>query len=73
VNLLHLPGRTSVRELAALGVRRISTGSLLFRAAVGAAVATAEAVRDDRPLDAGAPTYADIQRRSSALRSRPEQ
>jgi 2-methylisocitrate lyase-like PEP mutase family enzyme len=73
VNLLHLPGRTSVRELAALGVRRISTGSLLFRAAVGAAVAAAEAVRDDRPLDAGTPTYADIQRRSSALRGRPEQ
>ncbi|WP_219417755.1 isocitrate lyase/PEP mutase family protein [Pseudonocardia nigra] len=64
VNLLHLPGRTTVAELAALGVRRISTGSLLFRVALGAAVAAARAVRDGVPLPSDIPTYADVQRRS---------
>lgn len=37
------------RRLANLGVRRISTGSLLFRAALGAAVTAAESVRDGKP------------------------
>jgi 2-methylisocitrate lyase-like PEP mutase family enzyme len=68
VNILHLPGRTTVQQLAALGVRRISTGSLLFRTATRAAVAAAEAVRDDRPLPVDPYTYAEIQRRSTALR-----
>lgn len=35
VNVLLLPGRTNVQEVAALGVRRVSTGSFLFRAALG--------------------------------------
>nr|WP_246019442.1 isocitrate lyase/phosphoenolpyruvate mutase family protein [Saccharothrix australiensis] len=47
VNVL---AQRDVRALAALGVRRISTGSLLFRAAVRATVATARAVRDGEPV-----------------------
>ncbi|WP_199439316.1 isocitrate lyase/PEP mutase family protein [Umezawaea beigongshangensis] len=60
VNLLHLPGRTTVARLAALGVRRISTGSLLFRAALRATTAAALAVRDDTPLPAGVPTHREV-------------
>ncbi|MDX8144595.1 isocitrate lyase/phosphoenolpyruvate mutase family protein [Lentzea sp. BCCO 10_0061] len=37
------------KELGDLGVKRISTGSLLFRAALRHTVATAEAVRDGKP------------------------
>ncbi|MEU4846238.1 isocitrate lyase/PEP mutase family protein [Streptomyces gilvosporeus] len=45
VNILFAPGRHTVGRLAELGVRRISTGSLLFRTALGAALAAAESVR----------------------------
>ncbi|WAL67867.1 isocitrate lyase/phosphoenolpyruvate mutase family protein [Amycolatopsis cynarae] len=47
VNVL---AQRDIRVLADLGVRRISTGSLLFRAALGAAAATARAVRDGQPV-----------------------
>ncbi|MCP3805163.1 isocitrate lyase/phosphoenolpyruvate mutase family protein [Allokutzneria sp. A3M-2-11 16] len=60
LNLLFLPGKHTVAELAALGVSRISTGSLLFRAAVHATVATALAVRDERPVAPGVPGYGDV-------------
>jgi 2-methylisocitrate lyase-like PEP mutase family enzyme len=46
------------RAVAGLGVARISTGSLLFRAALGAAVAVA---RGEEPSP-GIPTYAEVQR-----------
>ncbi len=36
VNILFLPGQHTVAALADLGVRRVSTGSLLFRAAIAA-------------------------------------
>jgi 2-methylisocitrate lyase-like PEP mutase family enzyme len=45
VNILFTPGRHTVRRLADLGVRRISTGSLLFRTALRATLAAAETVR----------------------------
>lgn len=45
VNVLVVPGRT-LAELAGLGIRRVSTGSLPYRAAVDAAVGVATAVRD---------------------------
>lgn len=61
VNLLFAPGRQSVRELAALGVRRVSTGSLLFRAALGAALETAAAVRDGTSITPNVPAYGQIQ------------
>ena len=44
VNVLAVPGR-SLADLAALGVRRVSTGSLPYRAALHAAVAVAVATR----------------------------
>ncbi|HEX7302598.1 isocitrate lyase/phosphoenolpyruvate mutase family protein [Lentzea sp.] len=48
------------KQLGDLGVKRISTGSLLFRAALRHTVATAEAVRDGRtPPDAFG--YAEVQ------------
>ena len=46
VNVLSLPDGPSVSELASVGVRRVSTGSLLSRAAYGAFVAGAEELRD---------------------------
>jgi 2-methylisocitrate lyase-like PEP mutase family enzyme len=60
VNVLHVPA-LGVRRLAELGVRRISTGSLLFRAALHAAVRTACLVRDGLPVADGIPSYADVQ------------
>ncbi|MDQ3790789.1 MAG: isocitrate lyase/phosphoenolpyruvate mutase family protein, partial [Actinomycetota bacterium] len=61
VNLLFQPGNLTVGRLRALGVRRVSTGSLLFRAALGAAVEVAGAVRDDVPLRREIPTVQQIQ------------
>lgn len=58
-NVLHLPA-LGLDRLAELGVRRVSTGSLLFRAALNATVAAAVAVRDGEPLPAGIPSYAEI-------------
>ncbi|MEU4240141.1 isocitrate lyase/phosphoenolpyruvate mutase family protein [Actinoplanes sp. NPDC026619] len=58
LNVLLLPGLT-VPHLAGLGVARISTGSLLFRAALSAAVATAQAVAGGAPAPAPALTYAE--------------
>jgi 2-methylisocitrate lyase-like PEP mutase family enzyme len=61
VNLLFQPGNLTVGRLRALGVRRVSTGSLLFRAALGAALETVEAVRDGVPLRREVPTVQQIQ------------
>ncbi|WP_328348176.1 isocitrate lyase/PEP mutase family protein [Micromonospora sp. NBC_00421] len=60
VNVLFLPGRHTVAALTDLGVRRISTGSLLFRAALAATVEAALAVRDGRPVRADLPSYAQV-------------
>lgn len=61
VNTLVIPGM-AVEELAALGVRRVSTGSLPYRAAAHAAVAVAGAVRDHGALPPAVP-YTDLQSR----------
>ncbi|SON60582.1 Carboxyvinyl-carboxyphosphonate phosphorylmutase [Mycobacterium simulans] len=45
VNVLAIPGIT-LPELTELGVRRVSTGSLPYRAAIHAAVQVAQSVRD---------------------------
>ncbi|NDU71075.1 isocitrate lyase/phosphoenolpyruvate mutase family protein [Actinomadura sp. DSM 109109] len=61
LNVLHLPGRTEYARLARLGVHRVSTGSLPFRAALRAAVAAALDVTGEGgapPL----PSYGDVQR-----------
>ncbi|MHB6907909.1 isocitrate lyase/PEP mutase family protein [Streptomyces sp. DB-54] len=54
LNVLFAPGRHTVRHLADLGVRRVSTGSLLFRTALGAACAAADAFRASGARPAGA-------------------
>jgi 2-methylisocitrate lyase-like PEP mutase family enzyme len=59
VNVLYLPA-VGLDRLGELGVRRVSTGSLLFRAALGATVGTALAARDGRPLPEGIPGYAEV-------------
>ncbi|HEX6445639.1 MAG TPA: isocitrate lyase/phosphoenolpyruvate mutase family protein [Streptosporangiales bacterium] len=61
VNVLVVPGR-SLDELAALGVRRVSTGSLPYRAAITAAVRVATAVRDAGAVPEAAP-YPEMQER----------
>ncbi|OEJ27651.1 PEP phosphonomutase [Streptomyces agglomeratus] len=54
LNILYAPGRLTVARLAELGVARVSTGSLLFRAAVQHAVDLAGAVaRGEGDADAG--------------------
>jgi 2-methylisocitrate lyase-like PEP mutase family enzyme len=60
LNVLYQPGRFKIAELADLGVRRISTGSLPFRAALHAAVQVALAARDDAE-PGPAPGYHDVQ------------
>jgi 2-methylisocitrate lyase-like PEP mutase family enzyme len=61
VNVLVIPA-LSLDELAALGVRRVSTGSLPYRAGIHTAVEVADAVRDGRPVPAATP-YAELQAR----------
>ncbi|MDA0183254.1 isocitrate lyase/phosphoenolpyruvate mutase family protein [Solirubrobacter phytolaccae] len=57
LNVLFQPGHT-VADLAARGAARISTGSLLFRAALQAAVAAAAAIRaGDALAGAKLPSY----------------
>ena len=62
LNILYSPTGPTLAELAALGVRRVSLGSLLYRRALAATVATATAIRDGQPADLRAPSYAEVQR-----------
>ncbi|WP_133824251.1 isocitrate lyase/PEP mutase family protein [Actinomycetospora succinea] len=59
VNALISPD-LGLADLAGLGVRRVSTGSLPYRAALHAALDVAAAVRDGAPLPAGIP-YPELQ------------
>jgi 2-methylisocitrate lyase-like PEP mutase family enzyme len=61
VNVLAVPG-LSLTDLAGLGVRRVSTGSLPYRAAIHAATRAAVAVRDASEIPAAA-AYPDMQAR----------
>ncbi|WP_217177125.1 isocitrate lyase/phosphoenolpyruvate mutase family protein [Streptomyces sp. AC495_CC817] len=65
LNILYTPTGPTLPELTALGVRRVSLGSLLYRTALAAAVTTATAVRDGRPTDptipSRIPSYAEVQ------------
>jgi len=61
VNVLAHPSLT-VAELGSLGVRRVSSGSLPYRAAVDAAVAVVSALRDGTTLPA-ATSYWEMQAR----------
>lgn len=61
VNVLVVP-TLSLPELADLGVRRVSTGSLPYRAAIDAAVEVAISVRDGRAVPP-ATAYPELQER----------
>jgi len=61
LNVLVLPGLT-LADLGELGVRRVSTGSLPYRAALDSAVEVATAVRDGGSAP-GATSYHDVQER----------
>ncbi|MGY1652474.1 isocitrate lyase/PEP mutase family protein [Geodermatophilus sp. SYSU D01119] len=65
LNVLAGPDHPPPR-LAGLGVRRVSTGSLLFRAALDAAVAVARRLRDGQPAPPATP-YAEVDARTAAL------
>jgi 2-methylisocitrate lyase-like PEP mutase family enzyme len=62
LNVLFSPSGPPLSRLAELGVRRVSSGSLLFRVALGAAVDAATAIRADRfvAID-GVPSYAEVE------------
>ncbi|MFJ7247292.1 isocitrate lyase/phosphoenolpyruvate mutase family protein [Kitasatospora sp. NPDC098652] len=60
LNVLWTPTGPSLAELAGLGVARVSTGGLLYRAALAAAVATAAAVASGGPVGP-VPGYAEVQ------------
>ncbi|MGW1172740.1 isocitrate lyase/PEP mutase family protein [Kitasatospora sp. NPDC002543] len=60
LNILWTPSGPGLAELAALGVARVSLGSLLYRAALAAAVATAAAVAAGEPVGP-VPGYAEVQ------------
>lgn len=60
VNVLVQPG-VAVAELATAGVARVSTGSLLFRVALGAIEAAARGIRDDGETSAPRiPSYEEV-------------
>ncbi|WP_027940777.1 isocitrate lyase/PEP mutase family protein [Amycolatopsis taiwanensis] len=61
VNILFSPSGPSLSRLAELGVRRVSCGSLLFRAALDAALRTVDAIADDEPVATGIIGYGDVQ------------
>jgi 2-methylisocitrate lyase-like PEP mutase family enzyme len=61
VNVLVVPDLT-LAQLGDLGIRRVSTGSLPYRAAIDAAVSVATAVRDGAPVPKATP-YPEAQAR----------
>ena len=70
LNVLAHPSLT-VAELGELGVRRISSGSLPYRAAVDAAVNVVNALRDGTPVPAATP-YWEMQSRLVSFSERSE-
>ncbi|MFE0179074.1 isocitrate lyase/phosphoenolpyruvate mutase family protein [Streptomyces sp. NPDC059002] len=67
VNILHAPDGPALPELAEAGVRRVSCGSLPFRAALRGAVAAVESVVRGTALPEGIPSYAETQALSEAF------
>ena len=61
LNVLWHPSVT-LAQLGSAGVARVSTGSALYRQALGAALSTAQAARHDRPATAPTVGYDDVQR-----------
>jgi 2-methylisocitrate lyase-like PEP mutase family enzyme len=60
LNVLYRPGGPSPAELGELGVRRVSTGSLLYRVALGAALEAAAALRQGGSAGRAAPSYGAV-------------
>ncbi|AUY50930.1 isocitrate lyase/phosphoenolpyruvate mutase family protein [Streptomyces sp. CB01881] len=62
LNILHSPAGPPLGRLADLGVARVSLGSLLYRAALAAAVQTAVAVREGGagPMAGAVPAYGEV-------------
>jgi 2-methylisocitrate lyase-like PEP mutase family enzyme len=60
VNVLYLPGKATISELASYGVARVSLGSTPYRVALAAALATVDAARAGRDLPLAPPPYADV-------------
>lgn len=73
LNVLHSPTGPSLADLSALGVGRVSTGSLLFRSALHAAVAAARSVAEGTPVATeGLPSYAEAAALAEAFTERPD-
>lgn len=66
LNILFAPGALTYGRLAELGVRRVSSGSLLFRAALHGAVEAARSIARGGAVPEGLPSYADAQALSAA-------
>ncbi|QGN49072.1 isocitrate lyase/PEP mutase family protein [Micromonospora sp. WMMD558] len=71
LNVLYRPGGPTLDELGALGVARVSTGSLLFRAALGAALDALDTAVSGRPASTEPPSYAEVQRLSPVSGAEP--
>ncbi|KAA9150259.1 isocitrate lyase/phosphoenolpyruvate mutase family protein [Amycolatopsis acidicola] len=65
LNILYSPAGPTFARLGELGVSRVSCGSLLFRAALDAAVRVASAVAAGEPVRADIVSYAEVERRAS--------
>ena len=70
LNILAVPGSASIRELAAMGVKRISLGSGPMRAAFGLLRQLAQEVKADGTYSnmSGAPSHGEMNRLMSASR-----
>ncbi|OLZ67469.1 phosphonomutase [Streptomyces sp. IMTB 2501] len=60
LNILYSPAGPTVAQLAGLGVRRVSLGSLLYRRALGAALDAVADIAAGRTPDGTTPTYAEV-------------
>ncbi|MGJ5752556.1 2-methylisocitrate lyase-like PEP mutase family enzyme [Streptomyces puniciscabiei] len=65
LNVLYSPGGPTVAQLADLGVRRVSLGSLLYRRALGAALDAMAAVAEGHAPEGTTLSYGDVQALSS--------
>ncbi|GGZ32070.1 isocitrate lyase/PEP mutase family protein [Streptomyces poonensis] len=68
LNILYSPAGPTVAHLGALGVSRVSLGSLLYRRALGAALEAVAGVRSGRAPSGRTPTYGEV---SSLARTGP--
>lgn len=60
LNVLYTPSGPTVGDLAALGVRRVSVGSLLYRRALGAALEAMAEIREGRTPGGSLPSHHDV-------------